>query len=128
MKSTAIGLVSKNIFKMIEFYKNLGISFEAASESGEHYEAYIRDGVKLMLDQYELIKKIDPSYVFKVGSNIAIAFEKETSSEVDEIFNKALAHDCEVVKEPWNAFWGQRYCSIKDPDGNQLDFFASLSK
>lgn len=30
------------------------------------------------------------------------------------------------VKEPWDAFWGQRYCSVMDPDGNQIDIFANL--
>ena len=29
-------------------------------------------------------------------------------------------------KEPWDAFWGQRYASVKDPDGNQIDLFAPL--
>ncbi len=27
-------------------------------------------------------------------------------------------------KEPWDAFRGQRYASVKDPDGNQIDLFA----
>jgi len=26
----------------------------------------------------------------------------------------------------WNAFWGQRYACVLDPDGNQIDLFASL--
>jgi uncharacterized glyoxalase superfamily protein PhnB len=27
---------------------------------------------------------------------------------------------------PWDAFWGQRYASIEDPDGNVVDLFAPL--
>jgi len=30
-------------------------------------------------------------------------------------------------KEPWNAFWGQRYAQAKDPDGNVVDLFAPLA-
>jgi uncharacterized glyoxalase superfamily protein PhnB len=29
--------------------------------------------------------------------------------------------------EPWDAFWGQRYATAKDPDGNHVDLFASIS-
>jgi uncharacterized glyoxalase superfamily protein PhnB len=29
-------------------------------------------------------------------------------------------------RAPWDAFWGQRYASVKDPDGNQVDLFAPL--
>jgi uncharacterized glyoxalase superfamily protein PhnB len=28
---------------------------------------------------------------------------------------------------PWDAFWGQRYATVLDPDGNQVDLFAPLS-
>jgi uncharacterized glyoxalase superfamily protein PhnB len=27
-------------------------------------------------------------------------------------------------KEPWDAFWGQRYACALDPDGYQIDLFA----
>ncbi|MEC4019520.1 VOC family protein, partial [Streptomyces sp. H27-D2] len=29
-------------------------------------------------------------------------------------------------KQPWDAFWGQRYASVQDPDGNTVDLFAAL--
>ncbi len=28
--------------------------------------------------------------------------------------------------KPWDAFWGQRYASVLDPDGNAVDLFAAL--
>jgi uncharacterized glyoxalase superfamily protein PhnB len=30
------------------------------------------------------------------------------------------------VKQPWDAFWGQRYAVIRDPDGLHLDLYAQL--
>jgi uncharacterized glyoxalase superfamily protein PhnB len=30
-------------------------------------------------------------------------------------------------KEPWDAFWGQRYAQLHDPDGVPVDLYASLS-
>jgi hypothetical protein len=29
-------------------------------------------------------------------------------------------------KEPWDAFLGQRYAVVSDPDGNHVDLFAPL--
>lgn len=29
-------------------------------------------------------------------------------------------------KAPWDAFWGQRYAVVVDPDGNLVDLFADL--
>jgi catechol 2,3-dioxygenase-like lactoylglutathione lyase family enzyme len=29
-------------------------------------------------------------------------------------------------KEPYDAFWGQRYANVADPDGNAVDLFAPL--
>jgi uncharacterized glyoxalase superfamily protein PhnB len=31
-----------------------------------------------------------------------------------------------VQKVPWDAFWGQRYATVADPDGNHVDLFAWL--
>ena len=28
--------------------------------------------------------------------------------------------------KPWDAFWGQRYAVLHDPDGNGVDLFAPL--
>jgi uncharacterized glyoxalase superfamily protein PhnB len=30
------------------------------------------------------------------------------------------------TKEPYDAFWGQRYANLADPDGNVVDLFAPL--
>jgi uncharacterized glyoxalase superfamily protein PhnB len=27
-------------------------------------------------------------------------------------------------KPPWDAFWGQRYAIVRDPDGNTVDLFS----
>jgi hypothetical protein len=38
---------------------------------------------------------------------------------------KVTCH-CGAV-EPWDAFWGQRYVTVKDPDRYQIDIFAELA-
>jgi uncharacterized glyoxalase superfamily protein PhnB len=30
-------------------------------------------------------------------------------------------------RAPFDAFWGQRYATVLDPDGNAIDLFAPLN-
>ena len=42
-------------------------------------------------------------------------------------FNAAeMAERFAGKKAPWDAFWGQRYACVLDPDGNQIDLFAQI--
>ena len=37
----------------------------------------------------------------------------------------AAGHESELA--PFDAFWGQRYAVVLDPDGNGVDLFAPLA-
>jgi len=39
-------------------------------------------------------------------------------------YNKIIEAGYTGYKAPWDAFWGQRYAIIIDPDGNHVDLFA----
>jgi uncharacterized glyoxalase superfamily protein PhnB len=39
---------------------------------------------------------------------------------------RLVAAGYEGKKEPYDAFWGQRYANVVDPDGNVVDLFAAL--
>ncbi len=60
------------------------------------------------------------------GHAIALAFCCATPAEVDELFAQLVAAGAPAKKQPWDAFWGQRYASVLDPDGNQVDLFCEL--
>ena len=51
-----------------------------------------------------------------------------TTPHYHERNNEEKDHESyEGHKAPWDAFWGQRYAMIRDPDGNEVDLFAPLS-
>jgi uncharacterized glyoxalase superfamily protein PhnB len=60
------------------------------------------------------------------SSGIGLAFRLETPAEVDTTYEKLVAAGYDGHKAPWDAFWGQRYALIRDPDGNNVDLFAPL--
>ena len=45
---------------------------------------------------------------------------------VDAAFARVTGAGFRAAKEPWDAFWGQRYAVVLDPDGNHVNLFAPL--
>jgi uncharacterized glyoxalase superfamily protein PhnB len=42
------------------------------------------------------------------------------------VYAELMSAGYESQHEPWDAFWGQRYATVRDPDGNGVDLFAPL--
>jgi hypothetical protein len=73
-----------------------------------------------------LVKKINPSWKEPSGTPITLCFAQESPKVVDALYDSILAAGFRGARAPWDAFWGQRYSSVLDPDGNQIDLFAAL--
>jgi uncharacterized glyoxalase superfamily protein PhnB len=119
----AIGIVSSDLAKSIAFYRLLGLDFPDSTE--DHVEAKTAGGVRVMLDNVELMKQLNPDWVKPTGHAIGLAFLCASPADVDETYDRIVAgHHGKTA--PWDAFWGQRYATVLDPDGNQVDIFAPL--
>jgi uncharacterized glyoxalase superfamily protein PhnB len=120
----AIGIVASDLGRSIAFYRLLGVDLP---EDGEgHIEATLPNGTRLMLDEESVIKSFRPDWTRETGNQLALAFECSTPAEVDELYERAKAGGFDTEKEPWDAFWGQRYAQLRDPDGVPVDLFAGL--
>jgi uncharacterized glyoxalase superfamily protein PhnB len=125
MSFDAIGIVSEEPKRSIEFFKILGIEIKQYEDSG-HFEGISSSGVRIMLDTVEMIQSINPNWKKSPGGGPILCFKQATPEKVDELFKQLTQAGFKEVKEPWNAFWGHRYACILDPDGNQVDLFAPL--
>ena len=127
MQSTfsAIGLVVEDMDRSLAFYDRLGLKVPEDA-AGPHVELALPGGLRLMLDSREEIQKFDPAWSAPQGSpRVSLAFDCGTPSAVDEIYQQVIAAGATSHLEPWDAFWGQRYASVLDPDGNGVDLFAA---
>lgn len=122
MSLDAVGVVCENIESSIEFYGMLGLDFKASGEG--HYEAVTLSGFRLMLDSVKLIKRINPDWKKPIGSSVILCFKQDSVKAVDNCYARMMAAGAASQKEPWDAFWGQRYACVYDPDGHQVDIFA----
>jgi uncharacterized glyoxalase superfamily protein PhnB len=79
-----------------------------------------------MLDDLKLIKELDKEWTPPKGNRMSLAFECASPAEVDAVYARVTAAGHPSKAAPWDAFWGQRYAQVVDPDGNVADLFAAL--
>jgi len=128
-KLNAVGIVVVDLARSVRFYRLLGAPFPEGAETSEHGHAdvVLDGGIRLMLDTEDEMRKFDPSWKRSSGSPAAaLAFDCESPKAVDQLFAKAVSAGGRAHKEPWDAFWGQRYAQLRDPDGNAVDLYATL--
>jgi len=121
----AIGIVVSEMERSIRFYRLLGLDVPETPGEG-HVETSLPSGVRLMLDSEETVESFRPDWSRETGNQVALAFECASPAEVDETYARLTAAGFEGEKEPWDAFWGQRYAQLRDPDGVPVDLYAAL--
>jgi catechol 2,3-dioxygenase-like lactoylglutathione lyase family enzyme len=126
----AIGTVVADLERSAAFYRELGLEFpEPLDPEGHgHVEASLPGGLRFMLDTEGTVRSFDPDWSPPSGGGhrSALAFRCDAPAEVDATYARLLGSGGTAHKEPWDAFWGQRYAEVKDPDGNVVDLFATL--
>ncbi|MFT3840878.1 MAG: VOC family protein [Myxococcaceae bacterium] len=125
MSLDAIGVISGDLKKSVKFYGLLGIALKGAG-GDDHLEGQTPSGVRLMVDSVALIKSFNKKYKKPKGSGVVLCFRQANAKAVDALYKKIVSAGFKSVHEPWDAFWGQRYACVSDPDGNQVDLFAQL--
>lgn len=121
-----IGIVVHDMGAALRFYRLLGLDIPAESDGEAHVEAILPNGLRVAWDTVELMKQIHPDWIAPVGYRIGLAFKCANPAEVDAVYAHVVASGYHGHKAPWDAFWGQRYAVVADPDGNLIDLFAGL--
>ena len=121
----AIGIVTSDMAASIRFYRLLGVEVPETPDEG-HVEAHLANGARLMLDSEEIVKSFRPDWTRATGNQISLAFECDSAAEVDEMYAQVVGAGFHGEKEPWDAFWRQRYAQLRDPDGVPVDLYAAL--
>ena len=123
----AFSVVVGDMARALAFYRKLGLEFPEGAESEDHVEAQLPGGLRYMLDTESVMKMFDPEWTRPSGGHaVGGAFKCDSPEEVDRVYAELLAAGGSPHKEPWDAFWGQRYAQLKDPDGTVVGLFAPL--
>lgn len=122
-----LGLVVADMAASLAFYRHLGLDLPAGADGEPHVEVELPGGLRLAWDTIAVIRSFDPAWTTPSGGHrVALAFACDVPADVDAAFARLVGagHDGHVA--PFDAFWGQRYAVVHDPDGNAVDLFAPL--
>ena len=121
----AFGITTAHMAASLRPYGLLGVETGDASE--EHVEARAPSSVRLMWDTEELIRQIEPDLPSPVRERVVLAFRCAEPAEVDATYERVVNAGFEGKRAPWDAFWGQRFGYLRDPDGNTVALFSPLA-
>ena len=122
-----IGLVVADMPRSLAFYRRLGLDIPNAADSEPHVETALPGGLRLAWDTEETIRSFDPQWGPPHGGHrVALAFRCDSPAAVDRAYDELVAAGGDGHKMPWDAFWGQRYAIVHDPDGSTVELFADL--
>ncbi|MEP7198681.1 MAG: VOC family protein [Chloroflexota bacterium] len=121
-----IGIVVRDMAAALKFYRMLGLAIPDGAEREDHVEVITPNGYRIAWDTVALVQQFNPHWVAPVGHRMGLAFKCDSPAEVDTTFERLMASGYAGHKPPWDAFWGQRYAQVVDPDGNVVDLFAAL--
>lgn len=79
-----------------------------------------------MLDSVELLTGLlgEPP---RPANHSAFAVRCASPAQVDKVADRVAAAGHTVLRNPWDAPWGQRYATVADPDGYAVDLYAPSS-
>ncbi len=122
-----VGITVKDLGTSLSFYRTLGLDIPAGQENEHHVEFTSADGYSIGFIPESTMLQTNPNWQAPTGDNrISLQFACATPAQVDETYDRLITAGYKSFKEPWDAFWGQRFAQVIDPDGNNVAFFADL--
>lgn len=127
LKLDLFGYVVTDMAATLGFYRSLGLDIPAEADAEPHVEITLPGGLRLAWDTTDVIRSFDPEWTQPTGGHrSSTAFLCDSPAAVDAAVAELREAGHTVHHEPWDSFWGQRYATVLDPDGNPVDLFAAL--
>ncbi len=124
-----INIVVSDMDAALAFYRHLELDFQVDARMPGHAGCDTANGLHLMLDTDELRDKTSAGWDRPTsggGPRTFLAFQYESPGGVDAKYAEIVGAGYHGQQEPWDAFWGMRYATVLDPDGNGIDLYATL--
>lgn len=129
LKLDQLDLVCEDVDASVAFYRLLGAKIPKAAiwrtASGAHHvRVEMGGGIELSLNSPKLARVYNKGYRRGRGGNVSIGFSVATRGAVDRLYAKMVAAGHRGLSPPWDAFWGARYATLGDPDGNPVGIMS----
>lgn len=122
MKLDMVGIIVSDMAKALEFYQLLDFDISYGNAEADYVELQ-HDGVRISLNTTSMITAVLGFAPESVGDKIELAFLADSVAQVDEKITLLGQHGYTIVRQPWQAPWGQYYGLVRDADGNIISLF-----
>ncbi len=112
---SAVTLATHDMARAVRFYRSLGFSLRYGGEDSPFTSFYVGSSYLNLIGQP---KDRQWSWWGRVIFYV---------SDVDALYESALAKGLDPDSTPRDAEWGERYFHLTDPDGHQLSFAKLLA-
>jgi catechol 2,3-dioxygenase-like lactoylglutathione lyase family enzyme len=121
-----VGLVVQDMAKSLDFYRCLGLNIAPGEEKSPHVEFNGPNGYNMGFVSQAMVKQTDPKWADGFGNRINLQFAFAKPEDVDGAHERLIGAGYASYQAPWDAFWGQRFARVIDPDQNVVNLFADL--
>ncbi len=120
-----VGIVVADMATTLAFYRLLGVMVPEGADGEAHVEVALPGGLRLAFDTEETIRSFHPDRRPPApGGRVGLAFRLPDPAAVDAAYATLTGAGHHGELAPFDAFWGQRYATVHDPDGIGVDLFA----
>lgn len=121
----ALSIICSDLARSVEFYRALGCDLPDPDDTG--HLAFDLGGMTLMLDSEQALAAFAPGAPVPQGpGRVTLAARCESPDAVDELHDRLVTLGQGSSMDPFDAFWGQRYAVVRDPDGSSVDLYCDL--
>ena len=121
-----VEIVVADMGKALAFYRMLGLEVPADADGEPHVDVGLPGGLRLAFDTEATIASFHPGWKAGTGGRVGLAFALPDPQAVDAAYAELTTAGHHGELKPFDAFWGQRYAVVHDPDGTGVDLFAPL--
>ncbi|MFE2250566.1 VOC family protein [Streptomyces lavendulae] len=109
----------------LAFTRRPGLAGPAGPATHPQVAPTLPGGLRIAWDTEDVVRSFDPSWTPPTGGvRRELAFLCESPAEVDALYAELTEAGHPGHLKPWDAFWGQRYAVVLDPDGCGVSLFA----
>lgn len=122
-----IGVICSDLGRSVAFYRALGADVPDADQTG-HVAVELAGGLHLMLDTEDVMRSFSARDTWSGGAGrLTLAVECPDPGAVDRLHDALVPLGAGSLNAPFDAFWGQRYATVLDPDGTRVDLYADAA-
>jgi catechol 2,3-dioxygenase-like lactoylglutathione lyase family enzyme len=111
--------------KTIAFYRAIGLVIPENAERQSFVDLKLPNGITLAFATDDITHRYDPAFARGEGrAPNALQFYLSSRAAVDDLYAALVGAGYPSNLAPIDAFWGNRYAEVIDPDGNVVGFHS----